>query len=64
MSKYTLTAEQQQELQTFVDHQLADVVDEFIHGEFLITDELLERDDVDGMEARKAAAVEYLKTLF
>ena len=58
---YTLTNEQQQLLQKFVQIRLSDTIDDFITGQFLVPDDLIDNDDWDQINARKAAAVEFIR---
>ena len=60
MAKYLLTQQQQQHLTSFINRKLADYIDEHISGEFLIPDELVNKDDWDAINARKRAALEYI----
>lgn len=58
---YQLTDEQQQRLRHFTQVKLADFIDEFISGSFLIPDTLFEPDEQwDEVNSRKQAALQYI----
>jgi hypothetical protein len=59
-TKYQLTEAQQQNLAKFAQIKLADYIDEHLSGEFLITDEMVDNDDWDAINARKSAALEFI----
>lgn len=46
-----------------VNHKLVDIIDEALSHQFLITDEMVNSDDWDNINARKRAGVEYIKSL-
>jgi len=58
--KYQLTEHQQQYLKDFVNLELSEYIDEVLHGEWLIPDEMVDVDDWDAINARKSAAIEYI----
>jgi len=57
---YQLTDEQQQRLRHFTQIKLSDTIDEFISGSFLVTDDLVDSDDWDEINRRKASALTYI----
>jgi len=59
-TKYQLTEEQEMHLTSFINRKLADYIDEHISATFLVTDEMVDNDDWDAINARKRAAIEYI----
>lgn len=57
---YTLTEAQQQTLLKLT-FKVADLIDDHISGDYLITDDLVDTDDWNEINARKAAALEFIK---
>lgn len=57
---YTLTETQQQTLLKLT-FKVADIIDDHISGGYLIPDELVNADHWDEINARKAAALEFIK---
>jgi len=57
---YQLTDEQQQRLRHFTQMKLSDIIDEYISGEFLLPDDLVDSDDWDEINRRKASALTYI----
>jgi hypothetical protein len=57
---YTLTLEQQKNLRHFVINHLSSYIDEELSSEYLVTDDLVENDSWDEINARKAAAIQFI----
>lgn len=57
---YTLTLEQEKELRHFVINSLSNFIDEELCSEYLITDDLVENDNWDEINARKTAAIKFI----
>lgn len=58
-----LTDEQQREIRYFVIHQLSELIDESLTAPWLITDEMMDNDEFDVINAKKSAAIQYIKSL-
>lgn len=63
MSDTILTESQQREIQHFVNTRLCDFIDEALCAPFLITDEMNDNDEYDVINAKKLAAIEYIKSI-
>jgi hypothetical protein len=59
--RYQLTDEQKKKINHFVMYSLSEVIDEELCSEYLITDDLVESDNHVEMNARKNAAIEFIK---
>jgi len=57
---YTLTLEQEKQLRHFAINHLSEVIDEELCSEYLVTDDLVENDSWDEINARKAAAIKFI----
>jgi len=57
---YTLTLEQEKQLRRFALNRLSSYIDEELCSEYLITDDIVENDDWDEINARKAAAIKFI----
>lgn len=62
IKKYKLTPQQTTEILRFVNHRLIEIIDDHLHGEWLITDEMTENELYDDINARKIAALELIKS--
>ena len=60
---YVLTPDQEIELKHFVINSLSNFIDEELCAEWLITDEMVQADDFDGINERKMAAIEFIKSV-
>ena len=60
---FELSEEQKARLNHFVTWQLADFIDEELSSEYLVPDTLVEQDQWNTINARKFAAIEYIKTV-
>ena len=57
---YTLTLEQRALLRHFAMNRLSSYIDEELSSEYLITDDLVENDNWNEINARKAAARKFI----
>lgn len=57
---YTLTLEQLALLRHFAMNRLSSYIDEELSSEYLITDDLVENDNWNEINARKAAAMKFI----
>ena len=58
-----LTDAQQREIRSFVMYQLSELIDESLTAPWLITDEMMNNDEFDVINAKKSAAIQYIKSL-